>query len=346
MEQQSTTSTPVRKQIKMLQINLNHCKNAQELLTQSAIQHEIDIVFISEPWSPPSFWHNDGHKSSSIWIPQPISNLNSIKSLYKSKGLVAVQIEDYIFISCYISPNVSLESYTGKIAELESFLDTISTDKCVIAGDFNAKSTAWGSRSLDDHGTVVLEMCNNFGLIPKVSTGSHTFERNGYVSTIDILLCGATAYNGITSSQILEEYTASDHRYLKHVLTINIANATKPGKSKKFKLDVDRFSKTYLQITKIADPAKIYSVEDVEAYIGMITDLYESTSYTIQHSSKRKEVWWWNEEIATLRRVSISSRRALQRARSNLKKHPEGSNLEMEMRPMADGNDGSAYLGL
>ncbi|XP_076301847.1 uncharacterized protein LOC143219944 [Lasioglossum baleicum] len=327
---QGATSTPEINHIKILQINLNHCKNAQELLTQSAMQYAIDVVLISEPWSPPSYWHNDGHKSASIWLPQPGNKLNRVKCLYKSKGIVAVQIQDHTFISCYISPNISLESYTERISELERFLDTINIDKCIIAGDFNAKSTVWGSRILDDHGTVVMEMCNNFGLIPKVSTGSHTFERNGHYSTIDILLCGSTAYNGITSSQILEDYTASDHRYLKHVLSTNTANTANFERKKKFKLDADRFSKTYLQITKIADPLKITSIEDIDAYIDMITEVFESTSYTLHQTiRRRKEVWWWNAEIAALRKASISSRRSLQRARIKLKKHPEISNEEV-----------------
>lgn len=213
---------------------------------------------------------------------------------------------------------------------MERFLDTINVNNCIIAGDFNAKSTAWGSKLLDDHGTLVMEMCNNFGLIPKVSSGTHTFERNGHLSTIDIILCGTTAYNGITSSQILEDYTASDHRYLKHAPSTNTANTANSEKKKTFKLDVDRFSKTYLQITKIADPLKISSVEDIDAYIDMITEVFESTSYTPHQSvRRRKEVWWWNAEIAALRRASISSRRALQRAHSKLKKHPERSNEEV-----------------
>ncbi|XP_076301828.1 uncharacterized protein LOC143219918 [Lasioglossum baleicum] len=229
MEQQDGNATLEKKQIKikMLQINLNHCKNAQELLTQSTEQYGIDIVFISEPWSPPSYWLNDGHKCASIWIPQPTNKFKSIKSLYKSKGIVAVQLDDYTYISCYFSPNISLEAYTEGISELERFLDTIRVDKCIITGDFNAKSPAWGSNKLDDHGTIVMEMSNNFGLIPKVSSGSHTFERNGHCSTIDIILCGTIAYNYITSSHILEDYTASDHRYLKHVLTMDTTNNTR-----------------------------------------------------------------------------------------------------------------------
>ncbi|XP_076301826.1 uncharacterized protein LOC143219917 [Lasioglossum baleicum] len=145
------TSSPEKKLVKMMQINLNHCKNAQELLTQSTAQHEIDIVFVSEPWAPPTYWINDGHRDASIWIPQPSNKFNNIKSLFKSKGIAAVQLDDYIYISCYFSPNTSLEVYTERISELERFLDTINVEKCIIAGDFNAKSTAWGSNILDDH---------------------------------------------------------------------------------------------------------------------------------------------------------------------------------------------------
>lgn len=164
----------VKEKFKIFQINLNRCKMAQDLLNQTATQLGVDIVIISEPWSPLSQWHNDGFRDASIWIPMPsIGSFADIKNIFRSKGIVAVQPGDYTVVSCYFSPNSTPEFYKDRIAELESFLETINTDLCIVAGDFNAKSPVWGSGSLDDHGGVVMEMVNNHNLIPTCSQGTH-----------------------------------------------------------------------------------------------------------------------------------------------------------------------------
>ncbi|XP_076301785.1 uncharacterized protein LOC143219864 [Lasioglossum baleicum] len=150
---------------KILQINLNRCRMAQDLLNQTATQLGADIVIISEPWSPWTHWHNDGFKDASIWIPMfSIGAFNSIKKSFKSKGIVAVQLGDFTVVSCYFSPNITLDHYKDRITELESFLEKIDPERCIIAGDLNAKSPVWGSGTLDDRGGVVMEMVNNHKL--------------------------------------------------------------------------------------------------------------------------------------------------------------------------------------
>ncbi|XP_076301781.1 uncharacterized protein LOC143219861 [Lasioglossum baleicum] len=175
------TSNSPKNKFKILQINLNRCRMAQDLLNQTAAQLGADIVIISEPWSPCSHWHNDGFKDASIWIPMyTIGAFNSIKKSFKSKGIVAVQLGDFTVVSCYFSPNITLVHYKDRITELESLLEKIDTERCIIAGDLNAKSPLWGSGMLDDRGGVVMEMINNHSIIPTCSQGAYTFERNGH----------------------------------------------------------------------------------------------------------------------------------------------------------------------
>ncbi|XP_076301989.1 uncharacterized protein LOC143220141 [Lasioglossum baleicum] len=289
---------------------------AQELLQQSVSQMGADIVIISEPWSPPPQWHNDGYGDASIWIPMlSTGSFDGIKNIYRSKGIVAVKLGDYTVISCYFSPNVTAETYRDRIAELESFLETINTDLCIVAGDFNAKSPMWGSGSLDDHGGVVMEMANSYNLIPIRSQGTHTFERNGHRSLIDILLNGRTMADGITGSRISEEFTASDHRYLVHDYVMTEGSCGTHRNIKK-NLNVKGFSALYNRIAKIADPLTIATKEDIDGYIHLIDEIFEHTCQDLHPAlTKKKAVWWWNPEIESLRKVAITSRRTLQRTR-------------------------------
>ncbi|XP_076301944.1 uncharacterized protein LOC143220095 [Lasioglossum baleicum] len=312
--------TALKKNLKILQINLNHCKMAQNLVTQTANQLGADIVLVSEPWSPQSHWFNDGHKCASIWIPQSDTHSN-IQGLYSGKGNVAVRLDSYVVVSCYFSPNRTIEEYKDRIAELENFLNTIDISRCIVAGDFNAKSPAWGSSTLDGHGGIIMEMCNSCELIPTLSQGKFSFEKNGRRTLIDFMLCGKTAAEAISSSRILEEFTASDHRYLLHEFQLN-DNKNKAQKVKK-RLSIKGFSKLYTELTKIADPLTISTIEDIDSYIQLLEEIFEVTSFYPKTPSRRKEVWWWNADIAALRKLAVSSRRALQRARSKDKPEEE-----------------------
>ncbi|XP_076301810.1 uncharacterized protein LOC143219888 [Lasioglossum baleicum] len=130
------TNNKDSKKFKILQINLNHCRMAQDLIAHAATQYEADIVIIAEPWSPLSSWFNDGHKNSSIWIPQGTQGVfNNIRSIYTGKGIVAVQLDTYIVTACYFSPNITTEAYEDRISELERFLGTVDVSRCIIAGD-------------------------------------------------------------------------------------------------------------------------------------------------------------------------------------------------------------------
>ena len=55
---------------KVLQINLNHCAIAQDLLSQLIREEKADIVIISEQYRDPSepSWVTDGTSMAAIWV--------------------------------------------------------------------------------------------------------------------------------------------------------------------------------------------------------------------------------------------------------------------------------------
>ncbi|XP_078051391.1 uncharacterized protein LOC144477537, partial [Augochlora pura] len=118
---------------------------------------------------------------------------------------------------CYISPNIPMRVFLDILNELDSEICKSGPDLTIVAGDFNAKAVTWGSRFTDKRGFEILEMAARNDLRPIRSRGDFTFERNGHKSLIDILLCSKQCVTGLEISEILEVYTASDHRYLRHV---------------------------------------------------------------------------------------------------------------------------------
>lgn len=119
--------------------------------------------------------------------------------------------------SCYWSPNVNHEVFLGFVSGLAAGLDEMRNMEYVgIAGDFNAKSPAWGSRVLDTRGAAMMDLALEKGLAPINTSGGATFERNGRSSKIDCVLVNTEAYGRISFSRVLAAYTASDHNYLLH----------------------------------------------------------------------------------------------------------------------------------
>ncbi|XP_046145686.1 uncharacterized protein LOC123989004 [Osmia bicornis bicornis] len=51
----------------VLQINLNHCRAAQDILWQAVHDYNVDIAVISEPYLPRPEWHTDPSGFLSVW---------------------------------------------------------------------------------------------------------------------------------------------------------------------------------------------------------------------------------------------------------------------------------------
>lgn len=67
---------------------------------------------------------------------------------------VAVYVEEYLVISVYLPPSLGLREFNSLLDELS---DTLSsrTERIILGGDFNAKSSLWNSRVTDSKGRLL-----------------------------------------------------------------------------------------------------------------------------------------------------------------------------------------------
>ncbi|XP_076301804.1 uncharacterized protein LOC143219881, partial [Lasioglossum baleicum] len=147
--------------MRILQINLNHAKLAHNLLYQTAIQLEVDLVLISEPLRNPASWiFTEGTSNAAIWVTGNRGLKNQEDGNVQGEDFVAVRIGQITVVSVYMSPNVSPEIYASKLDKLETFIKKEKKEgrKLIVGGDFNAKSPAWGSKEQSTKGTLTLEM--------------------------------------------------------------------------------------------------------------------------------------------------------------------------------------------
>lgn len=97
---------------KCIQINLNHCEAAQDILQQTALECQADILIISEPYKSLTYngkWVEDKYQKAAIWS---YSNLPfEAKSISQHEGFAYAKIKGVHFFSCYAPPSASLETF-------------------------------------------------------------------------------------------------------------------------------------------------------------------------------------------------------------------------------------------
>lgn len=86
---------------------------------------------------------------------------NNITRTYFGDGIVGVELEGILFLSCYFSPNRVIDDFEAYLNELERIIKT--NKSVVLGGDLNAKSGICGSKVTDKRGEYLEELilCNN-----------------------------------------------------------------------------------------------------------------------------------------------------------------------------------------
>ncbi|XP_066907687.1 uncharacterized protein [Halyomorpha halys] len=107
--------------MRILQFNLNHCEAAQDLLYQTVREQHTDVTILCEQYK-----HLDGNS----WV----SDVSR-----KAVILGLITIEDF-------------ENLLDRIV-----LEASCHNPTIIAGDFNAWGTEWGSGITNRRGEVLLE---------------------------------------------------------------------------------------------------------------------------------------------------------------------------------------------
>jgi len=94
--------------IKFIQVNLNHCKVAQDLLRQYVAKQSIEVVLITDPYAVPegstSWFTSFGSCRAAIWL---ASSRVTAAEVYRDLEFVSACLNGVQIFSCYASPNKS-----------------------------------------------------------------------------------------------------------------------------------------------------------------------------------------------------------------------------------------------
>ncbi|XP_037931330.1 uncharacterized protein LOC119666122 [Teleopsis dalmanni] len=304
--------------IKFLQLNLNRCEAAQDLLSQTALELKTDVLIISEFYKSKetSKWVQDTTAKAAIWLGQDIVFEPTV--LIQKEGLVLVRIRGIYVCSCYISPNISQERF-------EEFLDRLSgtirnKTPIIVAGDFNAWAVEWGSSNTTRRGRALLETFTSLNLIQLNNGHSPTFDNGRGVSYIDLTFASPSLVRG-SQWNVTNHYTHSDHHAILFSLSLKEKFVLKKSQRKAQQIG---WKTKYLD-TEIME----FMTENMSFGVG---DAFEKSNHLMKElcnvcdasmprkgrGNGRPSNYWWTEEIALLRSQCFASRRQFQRHRSGV----------------------------
>ncbi|CAB0033672.1 unnamed protein product [Trichogramma brassicae] len=136
--------------MRVLQLNLNHCEAAQDLLCDTISKLRIDVAILCEQYknlAPPNTWLADADGQAAIWVQGGIPVQERLARVHPY--FAWARIGEIFFFSVYALPRLSE-------MEFSALLDNITEEArgrrpLVVAGDFNAWST-------DDQQAIVFEI--------------------------------------------------------------------------------------------------------------------------------------------------------------------------------------------
>ncbi|XP_050099231.1 uncharacterized protein LOC126579726 [Anopheles aquasalis] len=183
--------------MQVVQLNLNHCEAAQVRLRQSMVEAATaaDIAILSEPYRVPDqdeCWRADKAKMAAVLVRgHPIQKVLDDRH----EGFVVVQVAEFTVCACYAPPRWSIEQFQCMLDEMVGVLDR--RRPLLVAGDFNAWSTAWGSRRTSPRGHRLEEAIARLRLVLANTGNTSTFCKNGGESIIDVTFCSPELVDGM-----------------------------------------------------------------------------------------------------------------------------------------------------
>lgn len=311
---------------KVIQINVNHCKAAQDLAVQRMLEEAAGVLCISEPYPAPArdSWIID--LTGRAAIVGNMSLCKSFKMITQGNGFIAAQVCDEVFFSCYISPNVAAEEYEIFLQDLGDSIEHLRGKPIIVTGDFNAKHSAWGSRKDDNRGGILLEWIAQHGLTVVNSGRTPTCSRATGESIVDITMCSENLGLRINEWRVHEDMESlSDHRYISFILREGqrdrMDNNRKRQRYPKWnlkKMDEDLFRAALIMGTWY----ERYENMTLESIINKVMKTLTEAANTSMPKSKngppgKRQAYWWTQEIGEVRKDCIRARRKLKRAKSS-----------------------------
>ncbi|CAB0043202.1 unnamed protein product [Trichogramma brassicae] len=317
--------------MRILQLNLNHCEAAQDLLCDTISKLRIDLAILCEQYknlAPPNTWLADSDGQAAIWVHGgiPVQERPARVDPY----FAWARIGGIFFFSVYAPPRLSEREFSALLANITE--EARGRRLLVIAGDFNAWSTEWGCRETRPRASILLD---SLALLDAVllNTGDvPTLNGRQGSSIVDLTFVCETLAPRVKSWTVSGRYTHSDHRAIFFEIE-DTGTSTRPSMRQSCKwnartLDAGRFSAAMSGASVAPGTAE----DMASSLMSVITGACDASMSKVNPRRRRELVYWWTPEIADLRRSCLRARRLFQRSRGRHDKETHSANYASARR--------------
>ncbi|CAB0037466.1 unnamed protein product [Trichogramma brassicae] len=228
-------------------------------------------------------------------------------------------VSDVYIFSVYAPPRLSNAEFSALLANVVE--EAQHKRPLIIAGDFNAWSTEWGSSETKPRGVALLDALSALDVVLLNTGHTPTFTGPQGSSIIDLSFASDSLTPRVAGWRVDREvFMNSDHRAITFNRSAHRPHRSSAGPRRRWcarKLDVEAFSEQ-LSGARIPNAnATPGHPEDMAA--ALITAITEACSVSMPSGGGRRRrhepVYWWTDEIAALRWQCLRARRLAQRAR-------------------------------
>ena len=152
-----------------------------------------------------------------------------------------------------------------------------------------------------------------------------TYERDGRTSIVDLTIVSSSLARQNNKWKMNDVFNLSDHRVISW--EVAIGNSTKVPPHKKTNArgwKVSRFDPELFRTTLATEPINANNaIEEAEEVMKSVVDACDATMLRKSTCNRPPLVYWWNNNIAALRKECIKLRRAKSRSRKERRNYEE-----------------------
>ncbi|KLV34219.1 hypothetical protein AB894_15215 [Piscirickettsia salmonis] len=324
---------------RLLQANINHCAAAQDLLLQSMAQWSINVAVVSEPYfvPPRDHWVADLDGSVTI-ISSAAAGTPTLESAQRGRGCVAARFGEIAVVGVYFSPNRTLVEFHNSLRELVDVVVGFRSLPVLVLGDFNAKNLAWGSRLTDVRGRMVEDWALETGLVVLNRGSVPTCVRMQGESVVDISFASPALSPRVVDWRVMEEVeTFSDHRYIR--FNVSAESADPPVRQAPCgprwalrQLDRELFLEAAIVQAWVIPPDRPADIDEEARWLqDAMSRICDVAMPRVRPGQRKRQVYWWSQELAALRSACVTARRQYTRHRRLRIRPPEAEIREAEL---------------
>ena len=128
-------------------------------MIQTLAEWKVELAVISEPYRSINSCNWKADKTQLVAIYRNGNTASPpLRTQSNGQGFVAAERGGVNIVGVYAPPSWPITKFSQMLKEVDNYIQTFTEkNSIIIAGDFNAKSTTWGSKTDNSRGKILLD---------------------------------------------------------------------------------------------------------------------------------------------------------------------------------------------